>query len=136
MEKHYALSDREFEKQFAQCDLDPRLFSHTAHLRLAWIHLKRYGPEQAEKNITDQLKRYVAFIGQKDKYNATLTIAAVKMVYHFMCKSTSKTFRDFILEFPKLKSDFKKRIACHYTMDIFNSEVAKRRYLEPDILPF
>ena len=47
MEPHYALSDPEFEKQFESAVLDPKFFSHEAHLRLAWIHVTKYGVERA-----------------------------------------------------------------------------------------
>jgi hypothetical protein len=42
-EKHLDLSDNEFEKQFINCELSPDIFSHEAHLRLAWINIKKMG---------------------------------------------------------------------------------------------
>ena len=94
MEKLLELSDTEFEKQFISCELNSADFSHEAHLRLAWINIDRYGILQAEKNIQNQLKRFVEFVGAKDKYNLTLTLAAIKAVYHFTLKSKSDNFRD------------------------------------------
>jgi hypothetical protein len=38
MEKHLELTDLEFEANFKNCSLNPDIFSHEAHLRLAWIH--------------------------------------------------------------------------------------------------
>lgn len=136
MEKHFLLSDTEFEQQFNSCELSPEDFSHEAHLRLAWININQYGIEQAEQNIQSQLKRYVEFIGAKDKYNTTLTVAAIKSVYHFMRKSKSASFKDFIVEFPRLKYGFKDLMNSHYGFDIYNSEKAKSEYLVPDLLPF
>jgi hypothetical protein len=46
MEALHQLSNREFEEQFSNMHLDPALFTHKAHLRLAWIHISRYGCEQ------------------------------------------------------------------------------------------
>ena len=43
IEKHYQLSDEEFEQQFQNCLLSPVLFTHEAHLRLAFIHILKYG---------------------------------------------------------------------------------------------
>jgi len=136
MEKHFELSDSEFEKQFKGCKLDPDVFSHEAHLRLAWIHIDRYGLEEAEKNIQAQLKNFIEFIGAQDKYNTTLTIAAIKAVHHFMGESNSDNFKDFIKEFPRLKYNFKELIASHYGFDIYDSQQAKTQFLEPDLLPF
>ena len=136
MEKHTTLSDSQFENQFRSCELSPDYLSHEAHLRLAWIHIKKYGIAQAEKNIQEQLKAYVESIGARDKYNITLTVAAIKAVYHFMLKTGADNFKDFIADFPRLKFNFKDLMDCHYGFDIFNSSKAKAIYLEPDVLPF
>lgn len=136
MEKHYQLTDAEFKKQFANCTLDPEIFSHEAHLRLAWIHLDQYGIDQAIQNICLQLLNFVDSLGARDKYNKTVTIAAIRAVYHFMLKSETTNFKDFILENPRLKHNFMELLSFHYKTDIFNSERAKKAYLEPDLLPF
>ena len=136
MEKHFELSDSELEKQFMLCELNPQIFTHEAHLRLTWINIKRYGIEKAESNIESQLANYVKSLGAEDKFNTTLTLAAIKAVHHFMLKSESDSFEDFIREFPRLKYNFKELISCHYGFDIYNSERAKAQFLEPDLLPF
>lgn len=136
MEKHFELSDSEFEQQFISCELNPAYFSHEAHLRLAWININKYGIKQAEKNIQNQLQRFVESVGAKDKYNTTLTIAAIKAVYHFILQSHSDNFKSFITEFPRLKYNFKELINCHYGFDIYHSNLAKTKYLEPDLIPF
>lgn len=136
MEKHFNLSNYEFERLFLSCELNPADFTHIAHLRLAWININNYGIKQAEKNIQIGLKNYAEFAGAKDKYNLTLTLAAVKAVYHFMLKSKSDNFKDFIIEFPRLKTNFKDLIAFHYGFDIYNSNKAKTEFLKPDLMPF
>lgn len=136
MEKHFELSDKEFVQQFNDCTLNPEIFSHEAHLRLAWINIHQYGIEQAETNIQYQLQQFVAFVGVKDKYNTTLTIAAIKAVFHFMLKSQSNNFKDFIVEFPQLKNNFKGLMSSHYSFDIYHAAAAKNNYLAPDLLAF
>ena len=136
MQDHYSFSDLEFEEQFATCSFPPEVFSHEAHLRLAWIHIEKYGLQQAEKNIVNQLQGYVKYLGAVDKFNMTLTVAAIKAVYHFKVKSKSTTFKDFIAEFPRLKSNFKQLMACHYRVDIYQSKKARKKFLAPDLLPF
>jgi hypothetical protein len=136
MEKHYNLTDNEFEKEFSDCSLNEKLFSHEAHLRLAWVYLDRYGLDATIKNICEQLQKYVKAVGAADKYNKTLTIAAIKAVHHFRQRSDSNRFIDFITEFPRLKFNFKDLIGAHYKFDIYNSPDAKKEYLKPDLLPF
>ena len=136
MHSHFQLTDTQFEQQFQARTLDASLFSHEAHLRLAWIHIKKYGIEKALQNIPMQIIHFVDNLGARDKYNHTLTIAAIKTVYHFTLKSTTTTFKDFIQAFPRLTNNFKGLLACHYQFDIFNNELAKEVYIEPDLLPF
>ena len=136
MEDHYNFLDSPFENLFANCQLDPSLFSHEAHLRLAWIHIKKYGIDRAEENIEIQLKKFVAHVGATDKYHTTLTIVAVRAVNHFIQKSDHTDFQTFIAAFPKLKSDFKGLINSHYSYDIFQSEKARKKFLKPDLVPF
>ncbi|MDC8003230.1 hypothetical protein POV27_04165 [Aureisphaera galaxeae] len=136
MEKHFDLNNSVFEEQFASATLDPKLFSHEAHLRLAWIHINKYGVKQAEENVATQLLNFVERLGERDKYNETLTVAAVKMMGHFMQRSKSESFQDFITAWPQLKSGFKGLIQSHYSIDIFTDEEAKKEYLAPDLLPF
>ena len=134
MQNHLELSDLEFEKQFRECELNPKAFSHEAHLRLAWIHIHKYGLTQAVENLQTQLEKFVANIGAKDKYHKTLTVVAVQAVNHFMEKSGSDNFEDFIKEFPQLMNNFKGLINSHYSFDVFASEKARKEYIAPDVL--
>lgn len=136
MEQHFQLSDIEFNRQFTNFTLKPELFSHEAHLRLAWINIKNLGLEKAEENIQKQLENFVTHVGAKDKYNLTITIIAVKIVYHFMKQSKANNFKDFIIKTPQLKNNFKGLVNNHYSFDIFKSVKAKTEFLKPDLAPF
>ncbi|HTJ48522.1 MAG TPA: hypothetical protein VL443_03630 [Cyclobacteriaceae bacterium] len=136
MMNHFELSDNEFEEQFSACKLNPHIFTHEAHLRLAWIHIHKYGINGAIDNICSQLQNFVKSIGASDKYNATVTVAAIRAVYHFILKSKTDNFLSFIDENPRLKNNFRELLGYHYTTDIFKSEQARVTYLEPELLPF
>ena len=96
----------------------------------------KYGIENAIDNICSQIKAFATANGDKDKYNVTVTVAAVRAVYHFILKSESSSFHEFTAEFPELRKNFKGLIDSHYSEDIFRSDKAKRDYLPPDLLPF
>ena len=130
------MTDFEFEKQFEVGELPPELFTHEAHIRLAWIHIGKYGVEHAITNIVSQIKAYTAKLGVPEKFNTTLTVAAVRAVYHFMLKNNAENFSSFIKRNSRLKKNFKELMASHYGFDIYNSQLAKQQYLEPDLLPF
>ncbi len=114
MEKHFELSDAEFEARFAACTLPAANFTHRAHLRLAWLYLGKYGPEQAEKNILSQLEAFVAHAGARDKYDQALTQAAVQAVHHLMEQSEAGNFSDFLAENPGLVTNFREIAATYY----------------------
>lgn len=136
MSTHYTLTDHEFEQQFSDGSMDPTLFSHEAHLRLAWIHIRKYGLKQAEHNLSVHIKAFATLNGDAQKYNETVTIAAVNAVHHFLKASKPSSFQDFMLETPQLKEDFVALLNSHYSIDIFTSPEAKRRYFAPDLVPF
>lgn len=136
MQDHYAFSDTAFEAQFKAGTFPAELFTHEAHLRLAWIHIHRYGVAQAEENIVQQLQDYVAHLGATDKFNMTLTVAAIKAVAHFKAKANHTHFKDFITAFPRLQTHFKELLAQHYQNVSYTSEEAKRVFVEPDVMGF
>lgn len=135
MEAHHKLPDYELEVQFEQCTLPAALFTHEAHIRLAWIHINKYGMNRAIINLCAQIKNYARSLGREEKFNQTLTVAAVKTVNHFMQKSVSNTFQEFITEFPELKNRFKSLLDEQYGFDVLNTEAAKVEFLERDLLP-
>ena len=136
LKDHHQYSDEEFEKLFETFKLKPGLFSHEAHLRLAYIHIQKYGRRQAELNMCEQIKGYAESLGGGDKFNKTVTIAAVKAVDHFMRKASSDNFKDLIKEFPRLLTNFRDLLGQHYGFNVFADKRAKREYVEPDLLPF
>ncbi len=130
------MTDSQFEKQFEEGQLPSQLFTHEAHIRLAWIHIGKYGIETAIANIVSQIRSYTLKLGVPEKFNTTLTVAAVRAVFHFMLKRNSKDFKTFIMNNPRLKYNFRDLMESHYGFDIYNSPLAKQRYLEPDVLSF
>lgn len=132
IEKHYKLSNDDFEKQFKNCTLNPVLFTHEAHLRLAFNHIIKYGREQAIKNICSQLKKYVVYAGSPDKYHETITDASINEIADRLENSKHSDFKDFLLDFPELMSDFKNVINSKYDFDVFQSKEAKDSFISPE----
>ena len=136
MQDHYSLSDDEFAEQFRTATLNPAYFTHEAHLRLAFILIKHHGIEGAMDQLCRQIAHFDQTFGDGTKFHKTVTIAAAKAVHHFMGRSSAKSFPELIAEFPRLNTNFKDLLACHYGFDIFSNPEAKRTFVEPDLLPF
>lgn len=136
METHWNYTDELFEKEFALGTFPSEAFSHEAHLRLAFIHLKKYGKERAVQHITAQLKAYTRILKAEGKYHETLTIASIYIVNHFSEKIKQGDFKTLLNAFPRLKTNFKELLFQHYSEGIILKDTAKQMYLAPDLLPF
>lgn len=133
---HFKYSDTEFLKHFADFTLEPALFTHEAHLRLAWLYINLYGTEKAAGLICNQIKAFDRKFGDGSKFNKTVTIASVFIVSHFMGRSLCSEFERFLEEFPRLKTNFTDLIKSHYKINIFTDKRAEKEYVEPDLLSF
>jgi len=135
-EKHQLLNDMQFEEKFENCTLAPILFTHEAHLRLAYIHVTKYGLRKAISNLCYQIADFERNFGDGRKFNKTITVASAKVVHHFINKSKSIDYQGLLNEYPRLKSNFKSLIKTHYSLNVFIDKTAKHEYLEPDLTPF
>ncbi|MDC6364555.1 MULTISPECIES: hypothetical protein [Flavobacteriaceae] len=136
MNNHYELNDLEFERKFEECSLEPKLFNHEAHLRLAWIYILKYGEQQAVKKVCNAIRRFDTVHGDGCKFHITVTVAAVKVVNHFMQKTSKIDFKGFLNEFPRLTTAFQELLGQHYGFDIFSDVKSKTEYVQPDLLHF
>ena len=135
-EKHHLLTDLQFEERFKNTTLSPVLFTHEAHLRLAYIYVTKYGVDTAIKKLCNQIAHFDKKFGDGTKFNKTVTIASAKIMEHFIDKTKATNFRGLLEEFPRLKNNFLALLKSHYSLDIFIDKTAKHKYLEPDLLPF
>ncbi|NQZ79174.1 MAG: hypothetical protein HRT61_24100 [Ekhidna sp.] len=133
---HNQFTDDELEQKFETYRLKPGMFSHEAHLRLAYIHIVKYGAKQAEINMVNQIKGYAEFLGVFDKFNKTVTIASVKTMHHFISKSNGNSFKELTSSYPELLNDFKGILKKHYSFNVFADKQAKLEFIQPDLLPF
>jgi hypothetical protein len=132
----YHLNDDIFEERFRNCSLEPSLFTHEAHLRLAYIHIRKYGEDKAIQNLCLQIAIYDRTHDEGKKFHHTITVVAVKIVYHFIRKSRTRSFRTFLTEFPQLNTNFRGLVSQHYSIDLFKHPTARIAYIEPDLKPF
>ncbi len=135
-QKHYTLSDDVFIHQFETLTLPENWFTHEAHLRLAYILIKRQGLKKSIQKICTQIKNFDQHFGDGTKYHHTLTMAAIKTINYFIQKSNSNNFNDLLLEFPRLKNDFYGLLRLHYSAKVFKNSASKINYIEPDLIPY
>lgn len=133
---HHGLSNEAFETAFANGTFPPSWFTHEAHLRLAWWHIRKYGVTQAEENIHAQILNLVRQYQLEHKYHSTITHASVQVVHHFMKVQDAQDFETFIQLHPKLLDNFQGLLTTHYSPEVLNSKEAQLHVLPPDLLSF
>lgn len=104
---HRQLDDNELLEKLRDGSLDPKLFIHEAHLRLAFVLIRDYGLEGAIDQCQQILKNYVEQLGAAEKYDAKLSEKALLIVGRLMRKHNCESVYDLIHIHPKLLSDFK-----------------------------
>lgn len=86
--------------------------------------------------MVNQIKAFADYYGASDKFNKTVTVAAVKTMNHFIEKSGSNDFFDLLEEFPRLSTNFKDLLKKHYSFNVFSDPKAKEEFILPDLLSF
>jgi hypothetical protein len=103
------LSDVKFLRAMAAAEIPPALFGHREHLRLAFLLLRRDGPEEGTRSIIRQLQRYTAAYGIGHIFDEALTLRWVARLQAAMARAASASTVDELLaaapELGNAKSD-------------------------------
>jgi len=104
---HRSLNDVEFARQFADASMNPEFFTHEAHLRLAWIILKKHDLPTSQNIICDQIKHFDRVHGDGTKFNDGVTRKCVSLVSSLIEGHHYKDFEQFMHAQPRLTYDLK-----------------------------
>lgn len=126
------LNDETFLASFDRRELDPEHFDHRGHLRMAWLHLKRYGLEEATSRVCGGICELASQFGAPDKYNHTLTEALIRIMAKRMEGSGQRGFEDFLAANTDLVSDARALLARYYSDELLYSAEARRAWVAPD----
>lgn len=134
-ERHDRISDADFIAAFHNCTLDPSLFDHAGHLRLACLNLKAYPLDVAIEKTCAGIKAYAESLGADDKFHATITTAIVRIIDERITAGDGTCeWREFIEGNPDLVEDCLGVLGRYYSGARLFSEGARQECLEPDIL--
>jgi hypothetical protein len=127
------MTDDAFVHAFLQGSIDPRLFHHRDHLRLAWYLARRDGAEPAAQTISSAILTFATAHGQAEKYHETLTRFWVRIVGHLIdAPPDIDEFAAFLAAFPLLLD--KELPYRHWRRETMGSAVARTSWVEPDLL--
>ena len=123
------MTDDNFLTAFEDTSLPRSEWTHTAHVRMAFLYLSRLPYTDAEARIVAGIQRYNAAKGNPGGYHHTITIAFAKLIAVRLTGSDWHTFRAAnpdLLTFTCIQK--------HYSSEVLKSDVARAAFVEPDLL--
>ena|SRR5210317_400087 len=112
------MNNIELLSAFEKGTLNPAHYTHEVMLRIAWILIQKYGTKVGTEKNCELKAAYFKNVLNSDKFNRTLTIAYSEILNHFMEQSNSEDFDTLLLEYPRLRYNFKNLVKTHYGYDI------------------
>ena len=126
IEKHFSI------EQFEAGQIDPELFSHAAHVYVAWLYINRFGADAALPRYDAALRRLTERLGVPEKYNATITGFLLTLIAERI--DISETWPVFCKKNVDLIVDCRSLLASCYSEARLNSPEARQQFVQPDNL--
>ena len=130
--------DETFLKAFEDCTLPFAEWHHRAHLKVAYLYLKRLPFDEALERVRESIKRYNAATHTPENlergYHETITQAWLRLVHLALCEYGPAASADEFLDAqPQLLTP--RSLRFFYSRERLVSEKAKAEFVEPDLAP-
>lgn len=130
-----SLSDTDFLHAFENCTIPASSWTHTAHVRLAWLRLNQHPYEAALESVRHGIQSYnKAVLKKEGAYHETITVAFMRLVNEAK-RIGVKHFVDLASTHPALLDRKLSVLLEHYSRDRLFSAEARSGYIEPDLKP-
>jgi hypothetical protein len=128
------LSDSDFLAQFEATTLPKKLWTHEAHIRMAYLYL-RHNPDidTLLPLVRARIGSYNLAQSNKNGYHETITVAFLRIVRARMQQSTAQDFTQFRDEHPGIFQN--TYLMRHYSEATLFSPEARRAFVPPDREP-
>lgn len=128
------MTDRELMDAFESCTLDPALFNHRQHVRVAWICLSEAPLIEALTRFVESLRRFATSVGSPGLYHETITFAFLFVIHERMQAGSAGTFEEFETANPDLFRWKPSVLERYYKAETIGSDLARRTFVMPDAL--
>jgi hypothetical protein len=126
------MDDQDFLAAFESGTLSPHEFPHRAHIRMAWLVLRRDGWDAGFENIRKGIQHFAAGHGATRKYHETITrFWALRVNHAISLDPAIADFEAFVAAYPHLLDT--RIIGRHYSRDLLGSDAARAGWIEPDL---
>ena len=124
------MTDEEFLTALERCELAAEAFTHAAHVRAGYLHLRAGGFDAALGRMRSAIKRYAAHLGKPDKYHETITVAYLALIHERLRQGGDggewASFQAQNLDL--LERD---RLLRHYRRSELESDLARQIFILP-----
>lgn len=125
------MNDQEFLEAFEDTNLEPKLFDHTAHIRMGWIYVKNYPLAKAIDRFANALRAYTRAVGAEDKYHETITWFYMLLIAERQARTNAATFDAFLAKNTDLVAS-PSILTRYYRPETLAGEQAQQHYVLPD----
>jgi hypothetical protein len=130
------MTDAEFLQAFEACKLPHSEWTHTAHVRMAWLYLRARPPGEALVRVCEGIKRYNASRENSKGYHETITRAYLILIAARMRPNANgQTFSEFAAANPDLVDGKLRALLAHYHPETLFSAPARAAFVPPDLAP-
>ena len=130
------MTDVEFLDTFHDCTIPKHLWTHEAHVRMAWLKLRVKPLDEVIPDVRASISRYNRSLGNTEGYHETMTVAYLTMIDARIDRaSRSETFDSFSRAHPDLLDRGLSAVLAHYTRERLFSAEAIGGFVEPDRVP-
>lgn len=133
------MDDESFLRQFEDCSWPYEQWRHRAHLKVAYLYLRKYPFDEALRRVCAGIRAYNKSKnvpeGPTMGYHETMTHAWVHLIDATLLEhGPAETADAFLDRHPHLGK--KEILRTHYSPEVFTSPRAKAEFVEPDLAPF
>jgi hypothetical protein len=130
------MTDEEFLEAFEECRIPKELWTHQAHVRMAWLYLSRWPLEEVIPIVREGINRYNRSLGNTEGYHETITLAFLTLIDQQVDREgEGATFAAFSERNPILFDRTLPALLEYYSRDVLYSAEARERFVEPDRAP-
>ena len=131
------MTDEDFLQSFESCSLPEEQWTHSAHIRMAYLYLRRSPLSDAIAMVRKGIQRYNASLRKNLAYHETITQAFIVLIQHrIQMGSKQGTFEEFMAENPELFDRKMMVLLTHYRKETLYSPAARETFVSPDLVPF
>lgn len=125
-------ADIEFLALFEECTLPESDWTHTGHIRVAWICLNQSPPDLALERVRTDILRYNAdVLNRRHKYHETVTVAFSRLVAERM--RDDEPWAEFAMRIDDMLDTAEPLLLRYYSADRLFSDEARRQFVYADL---